>query len=78
MSLKWYRRPRLVVLNVTAPVRDAARALNVESVRADEILPAVGATIARTVSAGQIRDVRSQVPEDLGRIFEEGPLADAA
>lgn len=62
----------------TTIAADLARALNVASVRADEILVAVGATIAQTVSAGQIRDVRSQVPEDLGRIFEEGPLADAA
>ncbi len=57
---------------------ELSRALNVDVSRAGAILSAVGATLAQTVSAGQIRDVRSQLPEDLSRIFEEGAVADVA
>jgi CBS domain-containing protein/uncharacterized protein (DUF2267 family) len=45
--------------------------LGVDASRAAQILAAVGRTIAQTVSAGQIKDVQSQLPEDLRGIFSD-------
>jgi CBS domain-containing protein/uncharacterized protein (DUF2267 family) len=47
------------------------RRLGVDPSRAAEILAAVGGTVAQSVSAGQMRDVRSQLPEDLRGIFSD-------
>lgn len=43
--------------------------LNAERTRAGELLAAVGATVAQGVSAGQMKDVRSQLPEELRTVF---------
>jgi hypothetical protein len=90
MSLQWYRRQRLVVLNPTTPVLDAARAiennsigsvvvqdqgtelvkrLNLDAERARQILGAVASTIAQNVSPGQVKDIQSQLPEELREVF---------
>jgi len=45
--------------------------LGVDTPRAAEILAAVGGTIAQSVSAGQMRDVQNQFPEDLRGIFSD-------
>ncbi len=45
--------------------------LGVDPPRAAQIVAAVGKTIAHTVSAGQIKDVQSQLPEDLRGIFSD-------
>lgn len=43
--------------------------LDVDQSRAAQLLVAVGATIAQTVSAGQIQDVEGQLPKELRNIF---------
>jgi uncharacterized protein (DUF2267 family) len=45
--------------------------LGVDTSRAAKILAAAGRTIAQTVSAGQIKDMQSQLPEDLRRVFSD-------
>jgi CBS domain-containing protein/uncharacterized protein (DUF2267 family) len=49
------------------------RRLNVEPSRAAELLAAVGTTVARNVSAGQVRNVQGQLPETLRGIFSHSP-----
>jgi uncharacterized protein (DUF2267 family)/predicted transcriptional regulator len=48
---------------------ELAQSLGVEPARAAEVLAAVGATIARNVSEGQMEDVRGQLPQGLREIF---------
>ncbi len=48
---------------------ELARRLDVAPERASEILQAIGATLAKSVSPGQIEEVRAQLPEDLRAIF---------
>jgi uncharacterized protein (DUF2267 family) len=48
---------------------ELVRRLEVAPERAAEILRAVGATLARSVSPGQIEEVRAQLPEELRAIF---------
>ena len=50
---------------------ELGRRLGVDPPRAAEILSAVGGTVAQSISAGQMRDVRTQLPEDLRGIFSE-------
>lgn len=45
--------------------------LQVVPSRAEQLMVAVGATIAESVSAGQIREVRNQLPGELRGIFPE-------
>jgi uncharacterized protein (DUF2267 family) len=45
--------------------------LDVDSSRATNILEAVGAIIAQSVSPGQIQDVCDQLPEDLRSVFSD-------
>jgi CBS domain-containing protein/uncharacterized protein (DUF2267 family) len=45
--------------------------LGVDASRAVQILAAVGSTIAQSVSPGQMKDVQSQLPEDLRGIFSD-------
>jgi CBS domain-containing protein/uncharacterized protein (DUF2267 family) len=52
--------------------------LGVETLRAAELLPAIGALIARIVSAGQMDDVRGQLPKDLRKVFSDAPAPTAA
>jgi uncharacterized protein (DUF2267 family) len=49
------------------------RRLNVEPSRAVELLAAVGTTVARNVSAGQVKNVQGQLPETLRGIFSHSP-----
>jgi uncharacterized protein (DUF2267 family) len=49
--------------------------LNVDLTRATQIVGAVGATVARSVSAGQLKDVQSQLPEGLRDAFFGLPLS---
>ncbi|WP_447985488.1 CBS domain-containing protein [Nitrospira sp. Nam74] len=49
--------------------------LNLEPARAGQLLTAVGTTIAQNVSAGQIKDVQRQLPEELRDVFSEVSLA---
>lgn len=50
---------------------DLVRRLDVEPTRAARLLSAVGATVAQSVSAGQIKDVQGQLPDDLRGVFSE-------
>jgi CBS domain-containing protein/uncharacterized protein (DUF2267 family) len=45
--------------------------LSIDTPRAAQILAAVGRTIAQSVSAGQIKDMQGQLPEDLRGIFSD-------
>jgi uncharacterized protein (DUF2267 family) len=59
---------------------ELARRLDVDAARAGRVLASVGASIADSVSAGQMADVRGQLPDDLRGVFELGardPDADA-
>lgn len=47
--------------------------LEVEPPRATDILNAVGRTLEQNVSAGQIEDVRGQLPEELRSLFPRAP-----
>lgn len=48
---------------------ELVRRLDVAPERASQILRAIGATLARSVSPGQIEEVRAQLPEDLRAVF---------
>jgi uncharacterized protein (DUF2267 family) len=48
---------------------ELCRRLNVEPPRAGHILETVGALIAQQVSAGQIQDMQSQLPESLREVL---------
>jgi uncharacterized protein (DUF2267 family) len=50
---------------------ELVRRLGVEPSRAAELLPAVGATVARSVSAGQVNNVQAQLPEALRGVFSQ-------
>jgi CBS domain-containing protein/uncharacterized protein (DUF2267 family) len=52
---------------------DLVRRLDIDPVRAAIVLRAVGVSIAQTVSAGQIEDVHSQLPEVLRSTFSGLP-----
>lgn len=57
--------------------RELATRLAVELDRAGQLLNAVGATIAESVSAGQMEDVRGQLPSELRGAFDsDRELAD--
>jgi CBS domain-containing protein/uncharacterized protein (DUF2267 family) len=45
--------------------------LDVNPARAAQLLDIVGATVAQTVSPGQIQDVRDQLPEELRSVFSD-------
>lgn len=45
--------------------------LNVDPTRARKILTVVGATVAQSVSAGQMKDTHSQLPEELREVFSD-------
>jgi CBS-domain-containing membrane protein len=45
--------------------------LDVDPSRAAQLLAIVGATVAQSVSAGQMKDVQGQLPEELRRIFSD-------
>ena len=47
--------------------------LDVDPTRATQLLAAVGATVAQSVSAGQVKDTHSQLPEELRAVFSESP-----
>jgi len=49
--------------------RELIRRVDVEPSRTAQLVAAVGAAVAQHVSAGQIRDVRSQLPSDLRAVF---------
>jgi len=51
--------------------RELVRRLGVEPPRAAQIITAVGTAVAHSVSAGEIEDVRSQLPKDLRDIFSD-------
>lgn len=48
--------------------------VNVHPSRATQLMASVWATLAQSVSAGQMKDVQSQLPEGLRGVFSEGPL----
>jgi uncharacterized protein (DUF2267 family) len=50
---------------------ELVRRLKVEETRAAELLAAVRTTIAQRDSAGQIKDVQGQLPEELRGIFSD-------
>jgi CBS domain-containing protein/uncharacterized protein (DUF2267 family) len=54
--------------------RELSRRLDVEPERAEQLLGAVGATIADSVSAGQMEDVRGQLPKELRNAFTSGEV----
>jgi len=58
--------------------QELAQQLGVEPSQAARILAATGALIAQIVSAGQMEDVRSQLPESLREVFLEAPVAAAS
>ncbi|HET7599844.1 MAG TPA: CBS domain-containing protein [Gemmatimonadales bacterium] len=56
--------------------RELANAFDLDSARAAQLLDRVGASIAQTVSAGQMEDVRGQLPDELRTVFmEHSPAA---
>jgi uncharacterized protein (DUF2267 family) len=57
---------------------ELTRRLNVEPSRAGELLAAVGATVARSVSAGQVKNVQGQLPEALRGVFSQSSSPPAA
>jgi len=58
--------------------QELVQQLGVEPSQAAKLLAATGALIAQTVSAGQMEDVRSQLPESLRDVFLEAPVAAAS
>jgi CBS domain-containing protein/uncharacterized protein (DUF2267 family) len=52
--------------------RELVRHLGVEPSRAAQLLAVIGATIARSISAGQMKDVQDQLPASLREIFSSG------
>ena len=58
--------------------RELVRRLDVEPSRAGEILAAVGATVAQSISAGQAKDVQGQLPEALRDVFSRSPSSQAS
>ncbi len=48
---------------------EIARRLDVDSARAGALLDAIGGTVARSVSAGQVEHVRRQLPQELRGAF---------
>lgn len=50
---------------------ELSRRLSVERERAAQLLASVGSLIAQSVSAGQMSDVRGQLPEELRSVFSE-------
>jgi len=57
---------------------DLVRRLDVDPTRAAQLLTAVGATIAQSVSAGQMKDVQGQLPADLREVFSDPTLSSRA
>jgi CBS domain-containing protein/uncharacterized protein (DUF2267 family) len=53
---------------------DLIQRLNVDATRATQILTAVGATVAQSVSAGQLKDTHSQLPEELRGVFSDSAV----
>jgi uncharacterized protein (DUF2267 family) len=51
------------------------RRLGIDAIRAERVLTAVGATLAQSVSLGQLEDVRGQLPEPLRSILPAAPQA---
>lgn len=50
---------------------ELSRRLGVEKEEAAHVLASIGAIIAQSASAGQMSDVRGQLPEELRRVFSE-------
>jgi uncharacterized protein (DUF2267 family) len=50
---------------------DLVQRLNVDSTRATQLLTAVGATVAQSVSPGQVKDIQSQLPGELRGFFAD-------
>ena len=50
---------------------DLIQRLNMDSTRATQLLTAVGATVAQSVSPGQVKDIQSQLPEELRELFAD-------
>lgn len=55
--------------------QELVQQLGVEPSRAAKILAAAGALIAQSVSAGQMEDVRGQLPDSLREVFRDAPVA---
>jgi len=53
---------------------DLSQRLNVDATRAMQLLTAVGATVAQSVSAGQLKDTHSQLPEELRAVFSHSAI----
>lgn len=58
--------------------QELVQQLGVEPSRAAKLLAATGALIAQSVSAGQMEDVRAQLPESLREVFLDAPVAAAS
>jgi uncharacterized protein (DUF2267 family) len=54
---------------------DLVQRLNVDSTRATRLLTAVGATVAQSVSPGQVKDIQSQLPAELREFFADSSPA---
>jgi uncharacterized protein (DUF2267 family) len=50
---------------------ELVRRLGIEPSRAAELLAAIGTTVARSVSAGQVKNVQAQLPEALRGVFSQ-------
>lgn len=68
--------PDKVITRETIQSELAAR-LDVEPERAAQLLSAVAATIAASVSTGEMEDVQGQLPPELGSLFSAGASASA-
>ncbi len=55
--------------------REVASRLGVDTARAAQIVASVSATVAQRVTPGQVKDLQSQLPQDLRELFAEAPGA---
>jgi CBS domain-containing protein/uncharacterized protein (DUF2267 family) len=60
-----------LLINKEAIEEEIAQRLNVNRARAAQIVAAVVATVAQSVSPGQVKDIQSQLPQDLRELFPE-------
>lgn len=71
---KWISGPDRSI-DRAAIEREIRSRLDVDEARAAHIVAAVSATVAQRVSPGQVKDLQSQLPQDLRDLFSEAAVA---
>ncbi|MGH7872320.1 MAG: DUF2267 domain-containing protein, partial [Candidatus Binatia bacterium] len=54
---------------------EVSQQLNVNGARAAQITAAVATTVAESISTGQVKDIQSQLPQDLRELLSEAAPA---